>query len=736
MGKGKSQNADIGLRFIIGMELGEGGNARVFRAQKRDTGEFVALKKLEHFDSEKEERFLNEIHIMTGAASSIPGVLPVLEYSENHFWYTMPIAKPVMKEFNNINLWPAEKIVSSFVLLAETLEQLHDKSVSHRDIKPANIYFCDSRLCFGDFGLVDFPDAETLTHSDRALGSTFTIAPEMKRNPKGADGKPADVYSMAKTLWMMLTRDEKGFDGQYNERDRQHRLNDYEHLRDVHLLEIEELLAQSTETDPLARPTIKQFKEKLEDWLFVYADKDLCQERDWQHLSHRIFNGNVPESVVYKDREIIVNILNEISLSQAYNHMFIPSGGGLDLNKAEISKEEDCIRVFATGCWFVIKPKALHFESFSDAKWTYFLLETDPQAPVLSSTTSEWDEFVVEDKPGHYVDGTDACYGVYDYDSGIELPEGWRSVCRALKGSFLFVMKRGYYNQVSATYDGRHSSCSAEDFRKLIEVYQIALEIGRTKGLSDEKILSTNVFMVNPYKNYELPEFEKRLPSPNSFINNNYQNWQFSIPVVKDKESALAYYFSFNKEGGFNSLFYERKILLVSSSGKIVEKSLGDYNELLIVNDRNKALEVAENLNEQINKFCEGYDMEFMNLIEIKWYRKRKPTHMFTRDEMFKLYKEADDRRGNKLVIDEDGYAQMLPGNIDGTLYPVCHETFCSRCNNVGKYSALKTFEFDYKESLYAWLHHLQRGTYVYCDSSLYPNADEKTLLEKIKEYY
>lgn len=56
------------------------------------------------------------------------------------------------------------------------------------------------------------------------MGAVFTISPEMKRNPKEADGKKADVFSLAKTLWMFLTKDEKGFDGVYDYLDTNHSL--------------------------------------------------------------------------------------------------------------------------------------------------------------------------------------------------------------------------------------------------------------------------------------------------------------------------------------------------------------------------------------------------------------------------------------------------------------------------------------------------------------------------------
>ena len=114
---------------------------------------------------------------------------------------------------------------------------------------------------------MEFPDNNNFTRNDKGLGAIFTIAPEMKRNPKGADGSKADVYSLAKTLWMILSDDEKGFDGQYSSIDHTHGLRFYDHLKNEYLVEIEELLYQGTTNDPKARPNIKQFGNYLSQWL-------------------------------------------------------------------------------------------------------------------------------------------------------------------------------------------------------------------------------------------------------------------------------------------------------------------------------------------------------------------------------------------------------------------------------------------------------------------------------------
>jgi serine/threonine protein kinase len=82
---------------------------------------------------------------------------------------------------------------------------LADKNVSHRDVKPGNLYSFEGRWTIGDFGLVSYPNKEALTAEGKTLGPQHFLAPEMISNPRHADGTKADVYSPAKTLWVLAT---------------------------------------------------------------------------------------------------------------------------------------------------------------------------------------------------------------------------------------------------------------------------------------------------------------------------------------------------------------------------------------------------------------------------------------------------------------------------------------------------------------------------------------------------
>lgn len=139
------------------------------------------------------------------------------------------------------------------------------------------------------FGLVDFPDNDDFTKSDRGLGAIFTIAPEMKRNPKLADASKADVFSLAKTLCMFLSGDEKGFDGVYDYLEQSHSLRYVSRFRKEHLVEIDELLKDATNNNPDVRPDIHEFTERLLLWREIAVDFDKSQSSDWKFLTKQLF---------------------------------------------------------------------------------------------------------------------------------------------------------------------------------------------------------------------------------------------------------------------------------------------------------------------------------------------------------------------------------------------------------------------------------------------------------------
>ena len=204
----KHKNISWGQTYTKIKTLGTGGNGEVLLVNNNNTKKEYALKYLYKITPEKKARFQSEINLLTNTCKGIVGIIPVVAHNSNELWYVMEVATPILKHIQS-NKLSLKDIVIGMIKLCETLELLHNKGISHRDIKPDNILYYNNRFCFGDFGLAFDPSIITpITKNGKDLGAHFTIAPEMKRYPKEADGCKADIYSLAKTFWMLLTNDE------------------------------------------------------------------------------------------------------------------------------------------------------------------------------------------------------------------------------------------------------------------------------------------------------------------------------------------------------------------------------------------------------------------------------------------------------------------------------------------------------------------------------------------------
>lgn len=327
MSKKKHKSLSWEEKYSAGGKLGEGGNGDVTLVERLSDKAKFALKILKMHNDEKKCRFITEIATVNKYSDKIEGIIPIIDFSDTEFWYVMPIATECMNYIRS-NDESITNIVKGTIQLCETLFQLHNLGISHRDIKPSNIYIYKGRYAFSDFGLVSIPETEEhFTRSDKGLGAIFTIAPEMKRDPKHADGKKADVYSLAKTMWMFMSNNEKGFDGVYNYLDPSHSLSYIQKYKDTHLVEIHELLKESTDNNPDARPSIFQFKARLEEWLNIFDDEEKSQISDWRFLDKQLFGAPSPESATWKTPEKIVDVLNVIGTTPAFNHMLFSSRG-------------------------------------------------------------------------------------------------------------------------------------------------------------------------------------------------------------------------------------------------------------------------------------------------------------------------------------------------------------------------------------------------------------------------
>lgn len=173
-------------------------------------------------------------------------------------WIAMPIAAPVASAPDQDD---PNVVLKGIAQVCETLSGLHEKGVSHRDIKPDNLYVLDGIWVLSDFGIASFPGKKALTKDNKKLGPMYFIAPEMLMSPSTADGSPADVYSLAKTLWVLLSGQKYAPPGEQRIAVESLRISSYVAIK--HGPKLDELLDECTRHDPKERPKAAEMGERV-----------------------------------------------------------------------------------------------------------------------------------------------------------------------------------------------------------------------------------------------------------------------------------------------------------------------------------------------------------------------------------------------------------------------------------------------------------------------------------------
>lgn len=472
-------------------QLGYGGNGEVWRAKQAGSGDVIAIKILTKVKETAYKRFRHETSILRQLAG-LTGVVQILaenlpdDFKEERAWYVMPLGVPLPKALATASL---VDIVGSFRQIASAMAVMHSKEITHRDVKPANCILIDGKGCLGDFGLVDYPEKEDLTGKHEDIGPRWTMAPEVWRHGPKTDGKAADVYSLAKSLWILATKQNQGFDGVYDPYGKLG-LRRFRKPREF-IGPLDSLLVLATDHDPNQRPTMQQFADELSQWLSLDGQFHEQNRFEWEELRRRLFPFGAPAHVEWTNLEDIALVLSVLGERSNMNHMFYPNGGGMDIETAYLSPhEEGCIEIHAGGI-DLLRPAKLTFDAIRGGDlFNYFrleLAELKPSNVYEPRDGRRYEEVLRLGNSSHYVDRSHYDYGEYDERP---LPEGSRVVSRFFNGSFVITSKASPYNLAHGkwdAYDARHDKMSPKEFREHMQQLSDAFSDFKQKKLGPGK---------------------------------------------------------------------------------------------------------------------------------------------------------------------------------------------------------------------------------------------------------
>ncbi|MGV0831150.1 protein kinase domain-containing protein [Empedobacter brevis] len=450
-------------------KLGQGGNGIVWKVSDGKK-EYAKKTITKNKNKTAYKRFRDEINIIRKTPHK--GIITIIDYylpngqniTSNPF-YIMPLGVPLKNYLDKII--PLDETFSIINQILETLDFLHSKDITHRDIKIENILMVNNIPKISDFGLANFPKQKRISKLNEKIGPAFTIAPEMKRISTNAEYKKADVYSIAKTIWVILTKNWLSFDGQYNSISSiglknyiDLKINESITFGETYyhsIVLLEKLLSDATHNDPDNRPTISEFKERFKFWLNSNNDYYLRNGIEWKDAIERIFPISTPISCSWNHIGTIKEILTLIFTNyDNLNHSFYPSHGGDDFESIDITNINK-VNYLVINKSIILNPERLYFEFMNDYNWSYFRLQIKSTSPIFGLN-------VYEDEERLFLDSNN---NVYEKDG-----KNRREMSLFLNGSFLIVQKTAKINELSGKldhYSGFHNKMTHDEYKELIK---------------------------------------------------------------------------------------------------------------------------------------------------------------------------------------------------------------------------------------------------------------------------
>lgn len=196
-------------RYRLVAQMGEGGMAKVYRAQDLVLGRTVAIKVLRpqySADPSFLARFQQEARAAAGLThTNIVAVYDVGQDGDRHYIVMEYVEGPSLADLIARSApFPVEKALDFAIQICAAVGFAHRAGIVHRDIKPHNVLVtAEGTVKVADFGLACALSPSAVTEDGTVWGTPHYLSPEQAA---GQNVVPAsDVYSIGIVMYEMLT---------------------------------------------------------------------------------------------------------------------------------------------------------------------------------------------------------------------------------------------------------------------------------------------------------------------------------------------------------------------------------------------------------------------------------------------------------------------------------------------------------------------------------------------------